>query len=242
MISVREEISKEWVNDLEILIQSNDQLLESYLDHQFEARALQEDDDDDDQEVKDLTAPYSDRSGEKVFVYDRNAMTLLTNSFGSYDRDSTPFRRSNFDLLLLLSTQESIHRVLREYMKKDDTENYEWLRDFYTERVKKHFDGHQSYGRADDFLEELLLSPPMVQKARDGEIHLIDPTEMAEDIIQERSEVAREWKRVVAKIRDEHIDLRRLLLDRRMMEVTEETLADSSTETVGGLSEAGAFE
>ena len=69
-------------------------------------------------------------------------------------------------------------------------------------------------------MEELLVSPPMAQRTdtKDG-VHFIDPMAMVEDIIRERSEVAREWKEIAAKIPDDHIDLRRLLLTRRMMEV-----------------------
>jgi hypothetical protein len=223
------------VIDLETLVFTNDEILTSYLDRQMEARKEEV----DDQEIKDLTSPYSDRSSkEATLVFDRNAMTMLANSIATQGYDSSPFRLSNFDLLLLLSTQESIHRVLREYSAEDAEEDFDWLKDFYSERVGNFFDGHgQGHGRADDFLKELLLCPPTVQTTNEG-IHLIDPMKMVEDIIRERSEVAREWKMLVSKIPDDHIDLRRLILTRRMMEVDD--MPTLSTKPEAGA--AGAFE
>jgi len=281
IISVREQISKEWVKDLETLVRSNDHILESYLDQQREARLSQEEEveeeeeeeedkeeeEEDKEEVEEEEddgveeasieeasveeasvekasvekASVEDTKYEPPIVYDRSAMTLLTNSFGSQDRGSTPFRRANFDLLLLLSTQESIHRVLREYSEEEERMgSYEWLRDFYSDRVE-HFDGHQSYGRADDFLEELLLSPPVFQKTGKDGIRLIDPMGMAEDIIRERSEVAWEWQKLVSKIPEEHTDLRRLLLDRRMLDSAKAAL-EESVKVIDELEEIGAFE
>ena len=182
------------------------------------------DEDNDDEEepsLETLTAPYSSNDDSEidktpVIVFDRNAMAMLTNTMGSQDRDSSPLRRSNFDLLLLLCTQESIHRVLRSYREEDRVESLAWLRDFYISRVSEYFDGHnQRRGRGDLFLEELLLATPsMVRK--DNELHLIDPLRMAEDIIRERSRVAGDWKELVAQTTSDHIEIRRILLAKMM--------------------------
>jgi hypothetical protein len=248
IVSVRDQISKEWVDDLETLIETNDEILESYEEHQLEARALEEDDDEDededdddddndDQSVKDLTAPYSKSSQGDALVYVHNSVVMVTNTIAKQDRDSSPYRRSNFDLLVLLSTQESIHRVLREYMKEDDR-NFAWLREFYVKHVREYFDGHQqSFGRADEFLEKLLAAPPVVQKGSNGEIRLIEPMGIAEDIIRERSEVAREWKLIAVQTPDDHIDLQRLILTRRMIELNANAKVASPL-----LETAGAFE
>jgi hypothetical protein len=251
IVSVRDQISKEWVDDLETLIDTNEELLVVYEEHQLEARASEDDDEDDDdddiQDGKDLTSPYLD-SSQDYSIYDRNAMSMSTNTIARQDRDSSPYRRSNFDLLVLLSTQESIHRVLREYMKEDDQiENFEWLREFYVEHVGKYFDGHQqSYGRADEFLEKLFTAPAVVQKGSKGEIHLIDPVGIVEDIIRERSEVAREWKIIAAQAPEDHIHLQGLILGRRMMELTDLTDYDIAAsplpENVDDLATAGTFE
>lgn len=240
IMSVREQISKEWTDDLETLFITNDEILTSYLDKQMDARREEE----EAQDKEEDTVP------ERA-ILDRSSMAMLTNSLSTQDRDSSPFRRSNFDLLVLLSTQESIHRVLRQYIDDQEEEDFDWLKDFYSKRVATFFDGHgQAYGRADDFLEELIVSPPVAQRTNNDEVHLIDPMKMVEDIIRERSEVAREWKGVVAAIPSDHVDLRRLLLTRRMMEVDDEVgsvptfsaIPKSKKRSKEGIFEAGAFE
>jgi hypothetical protein len=236
IISVREQLSNEWLHDLETLINTNDEVLTTYVEAQNEARASaeevdededdeiddddeefddeDEEEDDEDHEIQDMMTPYKepDQSQQPVLVFNRNAIMSNSNDFG--DRDSSPLRKSNFDLLILLCTQEAIHRVLREYMEEDKEDSLDFLREFYTERVAEYFDGPQSSGRADDFLEELLLEPPSVQETprKGGSVHFIDPMGMAEDIIRMRSEVAEEWKGLVAESPNDHMGLRRMLL------------------------------
>lgn len=259
LIAVREQLSKEWVQDLETMYSTNDEILNQYLEKQLEARKSSssrtpkdkddeedKDDDDDDDETIMNTKPHA------LF---NNSIVMLANSIANGDRESSPFRRSNFDLLLLLSTQESVHRVLQEYQDEGETANFDWLKAFYTKRVAKVFDGHGiEYGRADEFLEELLVAPPTAQRTNNKEgVRFIDPMAMVEDIIRERSEVAREWKDIASEIPSDHTDLRRLLLTRRMMEVdgvpsffkSSSTSTESKTkktEEEDLFKEAGAFE
>jgi hypothetical protein len=242
ILSVREQISEEWTNDLESLFITNDEILTSYLDRQTEARKEEEE-----MQYHDMTFPLSDHSD-----VDRSFMVTLPNSLSSQDRASSPLRRSNFDLLVLLSTQESIHRVLREYSEEQEEENFDWLKDFYSKRVSTFFDGHgQDYGRADEFLEELIVSPPVARRTKNNKVHLIDPIKMVGDIIRERSEVAWEWKEVVATISSDHVGLRRLILTRRMMEEEDDEVDNLPTfsaipkakqRSKEGIFEAGAFE
>lgn len=238
IISVREQISKEWKEDLDTLVRTNDRILDEYEENQLKAEAaadLEDDDEDDDEEEsakekapkgnKMMPSPYSASQDGKTLLYDRSAMAYLTNSIASQDRDSSPFRKSNFDLLLLLCTQESVHRVLREYLEDTDDEmymeKYEWLNNFYKANVKEYFDGHEySFGRADKFLETLLVQAPVARETRTGGLYLISPIAMTEDILRERSMVAREWKSIVGTIPDEHLDLRRILFSRHLMEAT----------------------
>lgn len=179
----------------------------------------------DDEEVTSLTAPFSDTTyEEKISVqktkkaYDRTAMIVLGNNIVQDGRASSPYRKGNFDLLGLLATQESIHRVLREYREAGDERDvsFEWLRAFYVSRVNQYFDGSQEYGRADDFLEELLLTTPAM-KEMDGKLGFIDPMRIAEDIIATRSEVATDWKDIVAQVSAvDHAELRKIALQLRM--------------------------
>jgi len=198
-------------------------------------------DDDLDEEVASLTAPYADTSYEekvkeqKKKAYDRTAMIVLGNNIVQDGRASSPYRKGSFDLLGLLATQESIHRVLREYREAGEERevSFEWLRNFYVSRVSEYFDGSQEYGRADDFLEELLLTAPAM-KEMDGKLGFIDPMRIAEDIIATRSEVAKDWKDIVEKVPTvDHADLRKIALQLRMGAIFEKSvpLTDEKKQT-----------
>jgi len=236
IVSVREQIAKEFVKDFDTMLYANDQILASYFETQENYRQNEETERNQRKEEEDfdeekceydssLRIPYSDtRSGHRAF--DRyNVMVLFSNSIAG-TRDSSPLRKGNFDLMLLLSTQESIHRVLKSYaMSGDEREvSFAWLKDFYLERVNQYFDGHQQqHGRADDFLEELLLAPPMLKSLDDSRsqkerVGLVDPLRMAEDIIRVRGQVGQEWKSIAENIPNEHMDLRRMLLAHQMGE------------------------
>ena len=149
-------------------------------------------------------------------AFERKAMMLLNNHIESGNAAGSPQRKGNFDLLLLLATQESLHRVLRGYSKQMDKKSsralFEWLRQFYIDRIH-YFDGNQEvYGRADDFLDQLLLSPPSITSSD----QLVDPLKIAEDIIEERSKVCSEWKEIMESSPREQMDLQRDILLLRM--------------------------
>ena len=230
MLSVREQISKEWKDDLATLVRTNERILDEY-EEQQRAAAVVDDDGDDDVDgeetrdyLKDMASPYraSQEDGKSVH-YDRNAMVYLTNSIATQGQAASPFRRSNFDLLLLLCTQESIHRVLNEFKGDNEDEmhmeKYDFLNTFYKKNVQKYFDGHEySFGRGDQFLEAFLKEPRIARTTQKGNLYLIDPVAIMEDLLRERSRVAREWKSIINTIPDEHLDLRRILFNRHLME------------------------
>uniref|UniRef100_A0A7S1GJK4 Uncharacterized protein n=1 Tax=Cyclophora tenuis TaxID=216820 RepID=A0A7S1GJK4_CYCTE len=150
-------------------------------------------------------------------AFDRMGIYLLRNSIATRSSESSTLRKGSFDLLLLMATQESIHRVLRDYVDAGTKRevSFNWFRDYYVERAAKTFDGSQEYGRADDFMEELLLTPPST--VTEGlRMELIDPLRIAEDILEKRSEVLTEWKETVSMASEEHIELRRHLLAKQM--------------------------
>ena len=263
MLSVREQISKEWKDDLATLVRTNERILDEYEEQQRAAAVADDDGDDDDvageetrDYLKDLASPYrASQEDGKTVHYDRNAMVYLTNSIATQGQAASPFRRSNFDLLLLLCTQESIHRVLSEY--KGDSEDemhlekYDFLNSFYKKNVQKYFDGHEySFGRGDQFLEAFLKEPRIARTTQKGNLSLIDPVAIMEDLLRERSRVAREWKSIINTIPDEHLDLRRILFNRHLMESsnwgssgygTFDTHIEESV-SIQTVSEPGAFE
>jgi hypothetical protein len=233
IVSVRDQIAKEWTADLETLIMANEMILDSYHDFQSAKRGKEANqtisqksekkaDDQSDNVTSSLTAPYSSPYDKSFKAYDRSAMLVLGNNIVQDGRASSSFRKGNFDLLGLLATQESIHRVLRLYRDAASTEfdiSFDWLKQFYVARITSHFDGNQEYGRADDFLEELLIQPPSVKMSqKNGKLlGFIDPMRMAEDIIAMRTQVAQDWKDIVMDVpTKDHAELRSMCLSIRM--------------------------
>ena len=45
-----------------------------------------------------------------------------------------------------------------------------WLIDYYKSSLEKYFEGNQRFGRADDFLDDLLLTPSCLKELEDGRI------------------------------------------------------------------------
>lgn len=116
-------------------------------------------------------------------------------------------------------------------MREDS--NREWLRNFYIERVADFFDGDLPYGRADDFIEELLLSTPSIIHSEDSKISLIDPYRLAEQIIETRNDIVSEWIEAMSSVNADHQDgIRRILLNKRMS-TSDQSGSGSSTSSEG---------
>ena len=223
ILAVRQQIADEWILDLDTMVASNDQILKSYYDNAASDRDSEEcityNDSDECIRPEELrqTLDHFSSSLRRRGAFDRTAMMMLRNAIAFDERASSPYRKGNFDLLVLLATQESVHQLLREYQEMGEKRrvSFEWLRNFYIERVERFFDGSQDYGRADDFLEELLLTPPSMKTAG-NKVELVDPLRIAEDIIRTRSEIGLDWKKVIAGTPQDHLTLQKDLLTARM--------------------------
>jgi len=190
IISVREQIAREFIIDFDLIRTYNDQILETY--------------------------EYRVKNKRKMRVdccFERNAMIILENNMAMAEFASSPIRKGTFDLLLLLSLHESIHRVLRYYQDigQDREVSFEWLSEYFTDRVEDFFDGYQHYGRADDFIEELLMTAPTVRNTVEGTA-LVDPQKVASDIIKMRSEVLLDWIDVMKNAPEDHESLKQIVL------------------------------
>ena len=130
------------------------------------------------------------------------------------DYHPSPLRKGNFDLLKLLTTQEAIHRCL------EHSDSRFW-HTFYAERLDSHFRGPQKYGRADDVLRELMEASPSVQVS-DNQATLIDPSQLAAELLEKRSQVATEWRKIVSTMGERHMEIQRLQLNVLMGRTTEE--------------------
>ena len=194
-MAVREQLAMEWETDLDMLLAANEGILQSYHDS---ARSS------------------TTSSDGAATAFERTAMAY--GDFGIFNAKApSPLRKGNYDLLVLLATQESVHRLLRSYQEVEELRiSFEWLLDFYADR-REYFDGSGEYGRADDFLEQLLLTPPSVKQAVGAKADLIDPLKIAEDVIRTRSQVARDWKEICRRIPEDHTELRKILLAKQML-------------------------
>jgi hypothetical protein len=201
IVSVREQIAREWIRDLDVIAAMGGHTLASYWESLRERREESTDD------VAGGNTP--------VKLPRENLFFLELNVNDDSDYAPSPLRKGNFDLLVLLSTQESIHRVLNDPDRQsgiDRVTNY-YLRSFYAQRLVSHFSGAQRYGRADDFLEELLGTAPSVVTLSDGATTLIDTHSIAEMVLKEREAVALEWKELSRNVPQEHMEIKRLQLN-----------------------------
>lgn len=150
-------------------------------------------------------------------MFERAAVYMLNNHPNFNNPESTLLRSTSFDLLFLLATQESIHRVLKSYKEAGEEKDvsFAWLLEFYNSSLDKYFDGNQSFGRADDFLDDLFLTPPSL-KTIDNNIGFIDPLSIAEDIIKVREDVAAEWKNLMTLVPHDQERIRQAVFVKQM--------------------------
>lgn len=214
IISVREQIAREFVLDLDAVATMGGYTLESY--HQ--ALRGQQGKGEGEEDVS------SGKQDEAIKVERPNLLFLDYEPDQETQYRPSPLRRGNFDLLVLLATQEAIHRILNN---DEHVENgvHHFLRNFYASRLSTHFTGRVPYGRADSFLEALLSAPPSRTQlpgdsgfADDGTVRwtLIDPMRIAELILQEREQVALDWKELAKNVPNEHVYIKRLQLNKLM--------------------------
>lgn len=192
LLPVREQLSKEFERDLDIVQAVDRMVMDSYFNR-----------------IK--TQSLADSSTNPAF--ERISVNILSNTTEFQGYSSSPLRKGNFDLLYSLCTHASTHKLLRELRDNSwDEVTYEWFKKFYTERVSEYFDGDQSFGRADDFIDALLRTPPsFIELPGESTPGFIDPMALAERIISIRSDIAEEWKFLMREVKDDHLWLNDLL-------------------------------
>lgn len=192
LLSVRQQIAREFVKDLDVIAETTNQTMETFREALGNAK------------------------DGKVTIERANLMFLDLGAASS-DIAPSPLRKGNFDLLSLLTTQEAIHRVLNDPERQSgvDAAGNKFLKDFYLARMVSHFSGSQRYRRADHFFEELLGTSPNLQVSK-GETTLVNPAGIAEVIIRVRQRVALEWKNMAEDVPEEHLEIQRLTLNQML--------------------------
>jgi hypothetical protein len=170
ILSVREQISREFVNDLDVIAEQS------------------------------LTAMdrYRNSNNEKLERIHQYFLEMSVHE----DYKPSPLRKGNFDLLLSMTTQEAIHRILNQGCVNHHHHHHQhqanwvdqptksavvpFLRNFYVQRLGTHFTGSNYYGRADDFLDELLQTSPRVVQLQDSNSGWVDPDHLVDMIFTVR--------------------------------------------------------
>lgn len=185
MISVREQIAAELVRDLKVLAHMGDDFMMAYWD------GVKNGDGD----------PF--RTGVSAHL-------LFLDAEHAYNPSA--LRKGNFDLVSLMATQESIHRILNNPRDEEtlSRSNRQYLSNFYLHRLVSHFSNRQPYGRSTYFLLELLQSTPVVSMTADS---IVDPIRITEQLLATRSEVALEWRERAKAVPDLHVEIKRLQLN-----------------------------
>mmetsp|Transcript_3213 Transcript_3213/g.7041 ORF Transcript_3213/g.7041 Transcript_3213/m.7041 type:complete len:445 (+) Transcript_3213:48-1382(+) len=245
MLSVREQIAREFVNDLGAIATFGEQIFAQYWEEinlsREKLQAEREAAESNGSIGAEGSTPSSSTEGElkdpiKGFAT-QNLIFLEWHPLYDESAAPSPLRKGNFDLLVLLATQEAVHRLIKEGVEDEtpeqEIESTEFLRNFYAERFVSHFSGPQPYRRADDFIEELMLSPPRVV-TKDDKVVIVNPLNVAELLLIKRDKVASEWQQIAKEAPQEHAEVRRMQLDRQMgrpMVEEDEKTAEEKEET-----------
>ncbi len=229
ILSVREQIAREMSGDLKAIANMGQLIFSSYWQNakdrkntkQIRSSGVRAG------ENKDESSPYGfDRPG-----------TMYIN-FDPTDDDEfapSPLRKGNFDLLYNLITQTAVIQMLENdegvVVGEDEIQNRAsqlFLSKFYLERRITHFIGSQWYGKGDDFIEELIMSSPIIMSRYEGSLEsnnvkeseistpplVVEPMRIAEQILLRRDKLALEWMDVVIFTPSEHTEIRKLQLSR----------------------------
>jgi hypothetical protein len=104
------------------------------------------------------------------------------------------------------------------------------LSSFYLHRLVTHFTGRQQYGRANQFLQELLIANNIdLSVSEDHSTLMISTQRIVEHILRTRQRVAREYSQYAANVPNIHIPLKKIQLNLLMQSYSTEGNNNSST-------------
>lgn len=229
ILSVREQLAKEMTGDLKAIANMGQMIFRSYWKNAKERKNTRH--------TRTSGARAGGINGESSpYGFDRPG-TMYINFDPQDDNElaSSPLRKGNFDLLYNLITQTAVIQLLQcnegVVVGEDELQNISsqsFLSKFYLERQITHFIGSQWYGKGDDFIEELILSSPIIMSrntdsfessgGEDSEAPMpplvIEPMRIAEQILLRRDKLALEWKEILQGASSEHTEIRKLQLSR----------------------------
>ena len=192
LMRLRQEISDEWREDLELLGNENEEMWRSF----FETVRENED------KLKDLQMP----------VYSHDPSDGPTGS---------TFRGGNYDLLRRLATYKAILHLKDVYMRGNAMEKAKgnFLDKMLTVHGGA-FVGDGPYHVDKTFFGVLLESAPYMVRSDLADGHtsmvLLSPISVVEDICHIRQSIAEAWRTELECVSDDHLDLQRELLQQSL--------------------------
>jgi hypothetical protein len=223
ILSVREQLSREFASDLQAVSDMGGQTFEWYWDKLKQSRKTEDENSSSSSSRRSSdgsTTPPIDPSSLRSFR--ENLLFLEINVDNpELDHKPSPLRRGNFDLLVLLATEEAIHRVLNRWeerrlegdLNESESASQRFLEEFYQDRQDFFHGPLPGYGKADGVLEELLGSD---LRFKNDSSYVIHPTKIAELVLKERERVALDWMAIAEEAPVHHMKIQKLRLDKMM--------------------------
>ena len=230
ILSVREQIAREMSGDLKAIANMGQMIFNSYWQNAKDRKNTK-------QTGTSGVSAGKNKEESSPYGFDRPG-TMYIN-FDPTDDDEfapSPLRKGNFDLLYNLITQTAVVQMLQNeegvVVGEDEIQNRAsqlFLSKFYLERRITHFIGSQWYGKGDDFIEELIMSSPIMMSRNEGRLGrkdgidleisrmpplVVEPMRIAEQILLRRDKLALEWMGIMQFAPSEHTDIRKLQLSR----------------------------
>lgn len=183
ILTIREQLAHEWEEDLLLMEKENNELWR----HHFAM-------------VNDL----EDRA---------EALQLPTFEHDAGTSLSSPLRGGSFDLLMNAATVVAVHSLLRSWQSQSSKAVCSrWLRQFWVLHGSL-FSGDYGYGSAKKFVSEMLAETPSICSSPGGEMDLIDPLNIAQEVMDERVAVCKLWAELLQSAPEDRWTLQRHALD-----------------------------
>lgn len=185
ILKAREEIAEEFRDDLELMALENKEV---WTHHE--------------EEVKNGS---DEEEGHRMPAYDA----------GRSKASSTPLRRQSYDLLQKLTTFVAACTLIKN-MQRDSAQadSAKWLFDF-TQGYMEEFINQPArpYGVAKRYLQDMMNAPISMKTGRSGQPVFVDPVAIAQELLDERLRVAEGWREELETVDDDHIYIRRIMLE-----------------------------
>jgi hypothetical protein len=181
LLRIREQLAKEWEQDLQLLPLCN----------------------------AELRRHHSEEVVNVSDAVENLQYQIVPGSIEGEDGAESPLRSANFDLLKTAVTHAALWRLQKE-LDVEPTQKHaaEWLALFAREHGSAFRGGAYGLRAGREFLLKMMDQPVKVSKSLGGKPRFVDPLSMAERLMDLREELALEWSEAMQHVPAEHVLLR----------------------------------